>query len=95
MQSLGVAVLQQVTWQGTTYTYFDTEAKGKYVLGLVYREGGMPGASGSPLVTHLSPVIWDGAAVSASGRSAAIRRRGGQWPDAEQQRSSDQRTVVQ
>ncbi|MFN7939650.1 MAG: VOC family protein [Bryobacteraceae bacterium] len=65
MQSLGVAVLQQVTWQGTTYTYFDTEAKGKFVLGLVYREGGMPGASGSPLVTHLSPVIWDGAAVSA------------------------------
>ena len=65
MKGLGVEVLQQVTWQGTTYTYFDTEAKVKFVLGLVHREGGMPSASGARVVTHLSPVIWDGTVVSA------------------------------
>ena len=39
MASLGVSVLQQVTFEidhtPVTYTYFDTEPQGKYVLGLV------------------------------------------------------------
>ena len=44
MDSLGVGVLQQLTTkrQGApiTFTYFDTEPQGKFVLGLVYRPGG-------------------------------------------------------
>jgi hypothetical protein len=68
MKGKGVGVLQQVTLQGregATYTYFDTEAAGKFALGLVYRPGGMQRATGPQTVSHLSPVIWDAAAVSA------------------------------
>ena len=69
MKGKGVAVLQQVTVQGgqspVTYTYFDTEPEGKFSLGLVFRQGGMPKAAGSAAVSHFGPVVWDGAAVSA------------------------------
>lgn len=69
MKGKGVAVLQQVTRQEggvpITYTYFDTEPDGKFALGLVYRPGGMPAAPVAPsLVSHLSAVVWDAAAVS-------------------------------
>jgi hypothetical protein len=69
MKQKGVAVLQQVTVQRdkvpVTYTSFDTEPEGKYVLGLVYAPGGLPPAPGPALITHFSPVVWDAAAVSA------------------------------
>jgi catechol 2,3-dioxygenase-like lactoylglutathione lyase family enzyme len=69
MKAKGVSVLQQVTVQlgqsPVTYTYFDTEPEGKYALGLVLRQGGMPAASGAAMVSHFSPVIWNAAAVSA------------------------------
>jgi hypothetical protein len=46
MAGLGVAVLQQVTFQidgaAVIYTYFDTEPQGKYVVGLMYWPGGAP-----------------------------------------------------
>lgn len=69
MKARGVAVLQQVTVRRdgvpTTYTYFDTEPEGKFTLGLVYRQGGMGAAPAKAVVTHISPVVWDAAAVSA------------------------------
>lgn len=69
MKAKGVAVLQQVTVQldrtPVTYTYFDTEPEGKFVLGLVYRPGGMRAATGRATVSHFGPVVWDAAAVSA------------------------------
>jgi hypothetical protein len=69
MKEKGVGVLQQVTVQRDrvplTYTYFDTEPEGKFVLGLVYAPGGMRAAAGPALVSHVSPVVWDAAAVSA------------------------------
>jgi hypothetical protein len=69
MKEKGVGVLQQVTMQRdqaqVTYTYFDTEPEGKFALGLVYRQGGMPAAVGPAMISHLSPVVWDAAAVSA------------------------------
>ena len=44
MRALGVGVLQQVSFdregKRVTYTYFDTEPQGKFVLGLVYWPGG-------------------------------------------------------
>jgi hypothetical protein len=66
MKGKGVGVLQQVNMGPATYTYFDTEPEGKFVLGLVYRPGGMPAtASGLPEISHFSPIVWDPAAVSA------------------------------
>jgi hypothetical protein len=69
MKGNGVGVLQQVTVQRdqvpVTYTYFDTEPEGKFALGLVYRMGGMRAGAGPAVVSHLSPVVWDAAAVSA------------------------------
>ena len=69
MKGKGVEVLQQVTVQRdqapVTYTYFDTEPEGKFVLGLVYRPGGMRAAAGPTMVSHFSPVVLDAAAVSA------------------------------
>jgi catechol 2,3-dioxygenase-like lactoylglutathione lyase family enzyme len=68
MRSQGVEVLQQVTMPGakgsTTYTFFDTEAEGKYVLGLVYGPGGLPKASDAAVVSHFGAVVWDAGAVS-------------------------------
>jgi len=69
MKAKGVGVLQQVTVQRdqvpVTTTYFDTEPEGKFVLGLVYRPGGMPAATGPARVSHFGAVVWDAAAVSA------------------------------
>lgn len=54
----------------TRPTYFDTEAEGKFSLGLVYRPGGMKaidtGASGRPaIVQHFGVVVRDMPPVSA------------------------------
>jgi len=69
MASLGVAVLQQVTVEidrtPVTYTYFDTEPQGKYVLGLVYWPGGAPQPLAQKAVSHLAPVVRDAAAARA------------------------------
>jgi hypothetical protein len=69
MKRRGVGVLQQVTLQRAqapiTYVYFDTEPQGKFALGLVYRAGGLPSATGPAIVSHFSPVVWDASAVSA------------------------------
>ena len=71
MKTKGVGVLQQVTVQRdrdpVTYTYFDTEADGKFALGLVYSPGGKPAVEQAKknVVSHLGSVIWDAAAVSA------------------------------
>lgn len=65
MKSKGVGVLQQVTVANATYTYFDTEPEGKFVLGLVYSPGSTQPAARPAVVSHFSPVVWDGAAVSA------------------------------
>src|SRR6185295_9956009 len=69
MKGKGVGVLQQVTVRRdqvpATYTNFDTEPEGKFVLGLVYGPGGMRAAAGPAVVSHFSPVVWDAAAVSA------------------------------
>jgi hypothetical protein len=68
MGSLGVDVLQQLTLQEkgapVTFTYFNTEPQGKYVLGLVYA----PGASapgGKSTVSHFGAVVRDIPSVSA------------------------------
>lgn len=69
MASLGVSVAQQVTFEidGTpvTYTYFDTEPQGKYVLGLVYWPGGAPKPLQQKTVSHIAPVVRDAGAVAA------------------------------
>jgi methylmalonyl-CoA/ethylmalonyl-CoA epimerase len=69
MASLGVSVLQQVTFEIdhtlVTYTYFDTEPQGKYVLGLVYWPGGAPKPLQQKTVSHIAPVVRDAAAVAA------------------------------
>lgn len=66
---LGVSVLQQVTFEmdGTpvTYTYFDTEPGGKYVVGLVYWPGGAPKPVEQKGVSHLGLVVRDAAGVAA------------------------------
>ena len=68
MAGLGVSVLQQVTFEidgaPVTYTYFDTEPQGKYVLGLVYRQGGAAKPLEQKTVSHLALVVRDAAAVS-------------------------------
>ena len=68
LAALGVTVLQQVTYQidGTavTYTYFDTEALGKYALGLVYWPGGAPQPLAQKSVSHIGLVVRDAAAVA-------------------------------
>ncbi len=67
MASLGVSVLQQVTFEvdhtPVTYTYFDTEPQGKYVLGLVYWPDGAPRPLEQKTVSHIAPVVRDAAAV--------------------------------
>ncbi len=69
MQGLGVNVLQKVVLgQGKDsiiYTYFDTEPKGKFVLGLVFSQEGAPAPSGRITISHLAPVVRDAASVSA------------------------------
>lgn len=69
MRSLGVGVLQQLSFERdgkrVTFTYFDTEPQGKFVLGLVYWPGGAPPAGPPGKVSHLAPVIREAAPVSA------------------------------
>lgn len=72
MQGLGVGILQQLTCirNGTpvTFTYFDTEPQGKFVLGLIY--GASAGSSVKTdnqgiKVSHIAPVIRESVPVSA------------------------------
>ncbi len=69
MRALGVGVLQQLSLERegkrVTYTYFDTEPRGKFVLGLVYWPGGAPAAGPPGKVSHLAPVIRESGSVSA------------------------------
>jgi catechol 2,3-dioxygenase-like lactoylglutathione lyase family enzyme len=72
MKAKGVGVLQQARMprQNAAFTYFDTEAEGKFSLGLVYRPGGMKavdsGAAGRPAtVQHFGFVVKDIPSVSA------------------------------
>jgi len=69
MKAKGVGVLQQVTVRReqvpVTYTYFDTEAEGKYTLGLVHGIPQTRAAAGTATVTHFGWVVWDAGAVSA------------------------------
>jgi hypothetical protein len=61
---LGVGILKTMQVDGARYTFFDTEAQGKYVLGLVLRP--QAEAVTAPVeVTHLGLVIRDAAPVSA------------------------------
>jgi hypothetical protein len=68
MKGKGVAVLQQVTVPfgkaPVSFTYFDTEPQGKFVLGLVQRQGGMPASQGPATVSHFGAIVWDAKAVS-------------------------------
>ncbi len=61
---LGVGVLRTMQAGGAQYTFFDTEAQGKYVLGLVWRPQAAA-LTGPVKVTHLGLVIRDPAPVSA------------------------------
>src|SRR5690349_13309984 len=69
MKAKRVDVLQQVTVHReqvpVTYTYFDTEAEGKFALGLVHGVAQARAAVGTPAVTHFGWVVWDAGAVSA------------------------------
>jgi catechol 2,3-dioxygenase-like lactoylglutathione lyase family enzyme len=69
MAGLGVGVLQQVTFAidhtPVTYTYFDTEPQGKYVLGLLYWPGGAPKPLEQKTVSHIAPIARDIAAARA------------------------------
>jgi len=66
MKSKGVGVLQQVsTPRGPTYTHFDTEPQGKFVVGLVSGGSRDAAATAPALVSHFGSVVWDAAAVSA------------------------------
>ena len=69
MRNLGIGVLQQLSLdrdgKHVTYTYFDTEPQGKFVLGLVYWPGGAPPAGAPGKVSHLAPVVRESEPVSA------------------------------
>jgi hypothetical protein len=68
MSGLGVALLQQVTVdnQSTSveFTYFDTEPRGKFVVGLLYWPGGAPRPEKREMISHLAPVVRESADVS-------------------------------
>jgi catechol 2,3-dioxygenase-like lactoylglutathione lyase family enzyme len=69
MGGLGVSVLQQLTIREAsgpvTLTYFDTEAQGKYVLGLIYWPGGAPAAGAPGKISHIGFVIREAEGPSA------------------------------
>jgi len=69
MSSLRVDVLQQLTVNesGTpvTFTYFNTEPQGKYVLGLVYSPGATPAPVGKTMVSHFGAIVREIPPVSA------------------------------
>lgn len=65
MKDAGVSILEQVSLgAGTPLTFFDTETKGKYVLGLSTAPN-LGSASVEPPVTHMGIDIQDPQAVSA------------------------------
>ncbi len=68
MHALGVEVLQQVALDSgngaVTYTYFDTEPRGKFVLGLAF-SGSKPQAQGKRVISHVAPVVRESESVSA------------------------------
>ncbi len=68
LRTAGVAVLQRVrieTARGpAVFTFFDTESKGKYVLGLVYWPGGAAPVGSASTVSHVAFVIRDAKPVS-------------------------------
>jgi len=78
MGSLGVDVLQQLTVKesGTpvTFTYFNTEPQGKYVLGLVYRPGGALAAGGKATISHFGAVVREIPPVSAYWQRLGFQR---------------------
>jgi catechol 2,3-dioxygenase-like lactoylglutathione lyase family enzyme len=81
MQGKGVGVLQQVRMpsQNARFTYFDTEAEGKFSLGLVYRPGGMraldKAAGNRPrIVEHFGFVVRDIPPVSAYWQKLGLPR---------------------
>jgi hypothetical protein len=69
MHSLGVDVLQQVAEKENgmpvTFTYFNTEPQGKYVLGLVYSPGASSTSGANALVSHFGVVVREIPPVSA------------------------------
>lgn len=69
MHGLGVGVLQQFTVEKQnvpiTFTYFDTEPQGKFVLGLMYWPGGAPAPQSGETVSHLGPVVRESGPVAA------------------------------
>ena len=67
MRGLGVAVLQTLGQEGggPVFTYFDTGAQGKYVLGLMYWPAAPPLAVAAQRPTHIAFVIRELAPVSA------------------------------
>jgi glyoxalase/bleomycin resistance protein/dioxygenase superfamily protein len=64
MKVAGVSILEQVSLGGTALTFFDTAAKGKYVLGLT-KVPNLESASADPPVTHVGIDIQDPQPVSA------------------------------
>jgi catechol 2,3-dioxygenase-like lactoylglutathione lyase family enzyme len=64
----GVRVLQQVTMPSdagsVSYTYFDTEPRGKYVLGLVETASPLPAPESPGVVSHLATAIREAPEVS-------------------------------
>jgi catechol 2,3-dioxygenase-like lactoylglutathione lyase family enzyme len=64
MKDAGVSILEQVTVGGSALTFFDTEANGKYVLGLTTAPN-LKSSSAGPAVTHAGIDIQDSRAVSA------------------------------
>ena len=69
MRALGVEVLEQIEFEIdnhlVSFMFFDTEPKGKYVLGLVYWPGGAPAASGTNSLSHIAFVVREMESVSA------------------------------
>ena len=69
MRGLGVGVLQRMTIDADkgpiTLTFLDTEAEGKYVLGLIYWPGGAPPAGAPGKISHIAFVARQAEAVSA------------------------------
>ena len=68
MKGKGVAVLQQVrSSRGhlPSYTYFDTEPQGKFVLGLALSPRRTPVPSPPPALSHVGFAVWNAAAVTS------------------------------
>jgi len=68
MRGLGVGVLQRMTIAADSgpiqLTFFDTQAEGKYALGLIYWPGGAPPAGAPGKISHIAFVARQAEAVS-------------------------------